>query len=45
MTRRRLTPEEIEAADAWTRQWWLWFVTLGLLAPKPELDEPELEAG
>jgi hypothetical protein len=44
MTTRRLTPEEIEAADARARQWWLWFLTLGLLASKPEL-ERELEIG
>ena len=43
MTCRRMTPEEIEAANAWSRQWWLRFATLGLLAPKPELDDPELE--
>lgn len=44
MTTRRLTPEEIAAADAYCRQWWLWLVSLGLLASKPELD-PELERG
>ena len=43
MTCRRMTPEEIEAADAWNRQWWLHVLTLGLLAPRPELDDPELE--
>jgi hypothetical protein len=42
MTERRRNPEEIERADAAYRQWWLWFLTLGLLASKPEL-EPELE--
>ena len=40
MTCRRLTPEEIEQADAAYRQWWLSVLTLGLI-PKPEL---ELEA-
>ena len=40
MTTRRLTPEEIERADAANRQWWLSVLTLGLI-PKPE---PELEA-
>jgi hypothetical protein len=43
MTTRRLTPEELAASDAWVRQWWLWFATLGLLASKPELKD-ELEA-
>jgi hypothetical protein len=43
MTCRRLTPEEIEAAAAWNRQWWLSVLTLGLI-PKPEL-EREPEAG
>ena len=43
MTCRRVTPEEIEQADAYTRQWWLSVLTLGLI-PKPELT-PELEAG
>jgi hypothetical protein len=43
MTCRRLTPEEIERADAAYRQWWLWFLTLGLI-PKPEPEpEPEME--
>jgi hypothetical protein len=42
MTERRRNPEEIERADTAYRQWWLWFLTLGLLASKPEL-EPELE--
>lgn len=42
MTTRRMTPEEIERADAWHRQWWLWFASLGLLASKPE-PAPELE--
>ena len=41
MTCRRLTPEEIERADAAYRQWWLSVLTLGLI-PKPE---PEPEAG
>ena len=45
MTCRRMTAEEIEAADAWNRQWWLQVLTLGLLAPRPELDDPELEIG
>lgn len=44
MTTRRMTPEEIERADAELRQWWLWFLTLGLLASKPE-PEPESEIG
>jgi hypothetical protein len=39
MTCRRLTPEEIEQANAEYRQWWLSILTLGLI-PKPEL-EPE----
>ena len=30
MTCRRLTPEEIEHADAAFRQWWLSVLTLGL---------------
>jgi hypothetical protein len=43
MTCRRLTPEEIERADAAYRQWWLSVLTLGLI-PKPEHDaELELE--
>jgi len=42
MTRRLMTPEEIERADAACRQWWLSVLTLGLI-PKPE-PEPELEA-
>ena len=41
MTCRRLTPEEIERADAAYRQWWLSVLTLGLI-PKPD-PEPELE--
>jgi hypothetical protein len=41
MTCRRLTPEEIERADAAYRQWWLSFLTLGI-APGPE-PEPETE--
>jgi len=41
VTDRRLTPEEIERADAAYRQWWLSVLTLGLI-PKPE-PEPELE--
>jgi hypothetical protein len=41
MTCRRLTPEEIEPADAAFRQWWRSVLTLGLI-PKPER---ELEAG
>jgi hypothetical protein len=45
MTDRKLTPEELERADAAYRQWWLWFLTLGLLASKPELDAAELEIG
>jgi hypothetical protein len=44
MTTGRMTPEEIERSDAANRQWWLWFLTLGLLAPKPE-PEPEIEIG
>jgi len=43
MTCRRMTPEEIERADAAYRQWWLSVLTLGLI-PKPER-EPEIEAG
>jgi len=43
MTCRRMTPEEIEQADAAYRQWWLSVLTLGLI-PKPE-PEPEPEAG
>jgi hypothetical protein len=35
MTDRRLTPEEIEQADAAYRQWWLSVLTLGLI-PKAE---------
>jgi hypothetical protein len=42
MTYRLATPEEIERSDAAFRQWWLSFLTLGLI-PKPE-PEPELEA-
>jgi hypothetical protein len=34
MTRRRMTPEEIEQADAYFRQQWLSLLTLGL-SPKP----------
>lgn len=46
MTTRLATPEETAAADAYCRQWWLWFASLGLLASKPELDpEMELEIG
>jgi len=41
MTCRRMTPEEIEQADAAFRQWWLSFLTLGII-PEPE-PEPELE--
>jgi len=41
MTCRRMTPEEIERADADFRQWWLSFLTLGLI-PKPDA-EPEIE--
>ena len=41
MTHRRMTPEEIDQADAADRQWWLSVLTLGLI-PKPER---ELEAG
>ena len=40
MTTRRMTPEEIERADAAYRQWWLSVLTLGLI-PVPE---PEAEA-
>jgi hypothetical protein len=41
MTRRVMTPEEIERVDAGLRQWWLSFLTLGLVpAPEPE---PEME--
>ena len=35
MTHRRMTPEEIDQADAADRQWWLSVLTLGLI-PKPE---------
>jgi hypothetical protein len=41
MTCRRMTPEEIERADAAFRKWWLSVLTLGLV-PRPE-PEPELE--
>lgn len=41
MTTRRMTPEEIEAADAASRQWWLSVLTLGLI-PRPQ-PEPEAE--
>jgi hypothetical protein len=34
MTCRRMTPEEIERADAAYRQWWLHVLTLGLI-PNP----------
>lgn len=38
MTTRRLTPQEIERADAAERQWWLSVLTLGLIPePEPEL--------
>jgi hypothetical protein len=43
MTCRRMPPEEIERAAADCRQWWLSFLTLGII-PKPEPD-PEPEAG
>jgi hypothetical protein len=44
MTTRRMTPEEIERADAAYRQWWLSFLTLGLI-PKPEREmTPDLDA-
>ncbi len=44
MTCRRMTPEEIERADAAYRRWWLSVLTLGLV-PKPEPEhEMELEA-
>ncbi len=44
MTRRRMTPEEIERANAAFRQWWLSVLTLRLV-PKPEPEhEMELEA-
>ena len=42
MTERRMTPEEIERADAAYRQSWLSVLTLGLI-PKPER-EPEAGA-
>jgi hypothetical protein len=42
MTERGRNPEEIERAGAAYRQWWLWFLTLGLLASKPGLG-PERE--
>ena len=41
MTDRKLTPEELERADAAYRQWWLHWLTLGLV-PRPE-PEPEIE--
>ena len=41
MTTRRMTPEEIERADAAYRQWWLSVLTFGLI-PRPE---PEAEIG
>lgn len=42
MTERRMTPEEIERADAAWRQRWLSVLTLGLI-PRPE-PQPEAEA-
>ena len=41
MTKRLITPAEIEHADAVFRQWWLSVLTLGII-PKPE-PEPEAE--
>jgi len=41
MTTRRMTPEEIERADAAYRQWWLSVLTFSLI-PGPE-PEPEAE--
>jgi hypothetical protein len=41
MTERAMTQEEIERQDAFWRQWWLSFLTLGIV-PRPE-PEPELE--
>jgi hypothetical protein len=41
MTERVMTPEEIERADAASRQWWLSFLTLGIVpgpAPEPEIE-------
>jgi len=44
MTCRRMTPEEIKQADAAYRQWWLWFLTLGLFPkPEPEAGTPDLD--
>ena len=46
-TSRVMTPEEVEQAraDAAYRQWWLWFLTLGLLASKPERElTPDLDS-
>jgi hypothetical protein len=37
-----MTPEEIEHADAVFRQWWLSFLTLGII-PRPEPPDPEIE--
>ena len=42
MTHRRMTPAEIDQADAADRQWWLSVLTLGLI-PKPER-QPEAGA-
>ena len=52
MTTRRLTPEEIQQANAETRQWRLSVLTLGII-PKPPVrtsgsartSDRELEAG
>jgi hypothetical protein len=41
MTSRRMTPDEIQRADAAYRQLWLHWLTLGLV-PRPE-PEPEIE--
>ena len=41
MTRRQMTPAEIARIDAYVRQWWLSFLTLGIV-PRPE-PEPETE--
>jgi hypothetical protein len=43
MTDRRLTPEEIERADAAYRQRWLHWLTLGLI-PAPSTGWPAIDA-
>jgi hypothetical protein len=41
VTERAMTQEEIERQDAFWRQWWLSFLTLGIV-PRPD-PEPEIE--